>query len=237
MSGTDDTLRIASYNIRKALGTDRRRDPERVMRVIKDLQADVVVLQEADMRLGARPAALPADLVSDRTGLVAVAVPGAVSLGWHGNAVLMRADAQVETTDHLDLPGIEPRGAMVVDATVRDRPLRIIAAHLGLVRPSRRAQLSALFDYLGDRPPRPTLIAGDMNEWSQRVGLGRLARRFTIHAPGKSFHARLPLAALDRIALDDALILRNAGVVETKEARRASDHLPIWVDVAHAGQG
>jgi endonuclease/exonuclease/phosphatase family metal-dependent hydrolase len=231
------TIRIASYNIRKALGTDRRRDPERTLRVINTLRADVVVLQEADMRLGPRPAALPADLINARTGLTPVSVPGAVSIGWHGNAVLLRADATVESVDHLDLPGIEPRGAMVVDATVCGRPLRIIAAHLGLARPSRRAQLTALFDHLNDRPARPTMIAGDLNEWSQRVGLGRLARHFTIHAPGKSFHARLPMAALDRIALDDTLLLQDAGVVETKEARRASDHLPIWVDVAHVGTG
>ncbi|PHR09177.1 MAG: hypothetical protein COB29_05790 [Sulfitobacter sp.] len=81
---------------------------------------------------------------------------------------------------------------------------------------------------------RPTLIAGDMNEWSLNVGLGRLAHHFTIHAPGKSFHARLPLAALDRIAIDDALKLVGGGVFDTPEAQRASDHLPIWLDFQHA---
>ncbi|MGB0968912.1 MAG: endonuclease/exonuclease/phosphatase family protein, partial [Halocynthiibacter sp.] len=53
------SLRIASYNIRKCIGLDRRRDPHRTAGVIQALRADIVLLQEADKRLGARPAALP----------------------------------------------------------------------------------------------------------------------------------------------------------------------------------
>ena len=52
-------LRIASYNIRKARGLDQRRAPERIIEVINMLGADVIALQEADLRLGPRPAALP----------------------------------------------------------------------------------------------------------------------------------------------------------------------------------
>ena len=233
MSDETKDLRIASYNIRKAKGTDRRRDPERIMRIIKSLQADAVVLQEADRRRSPRPAALPPEMISERTGMFPVQVPGAVSIGWHGNAVLLREGAEVTEIEHLDLPSAEPRGAMVVDVMLGEKPLRIIAAHLGLMRPSRKAQLTAMFDHLAERPPMPTLMAGDLNEWSQKVGLGRLAKRFTIHAPGKSFHARWPLAALDRIALNSDLTVTNGGVVETDDTRMASDHLPIWVDVRH----
>ena len=49
-------LRLASYNIRKCIGLDRRRDPGRILRVINGLEADVVVLQEADRRMGPRRA-------------------------------------------------------------------------------------------------------------------------------------------------------------------------------------
>lgn len=223
-------LRIASYNMRKAKGTDRQRNPDRIMRIIRDLDAEIVVLQEADMRLGARPSALPLDLLQAETGLIAVPVPSDVSMGWHGNAVLLSPRATLIDVQHIDLPGAEPRGAMVVDAEIYGLQLRIIATHLGLMRRSRRAQLSALIAHLDARSRLPTVIAGDMNEWSQTVGLGRLAHHFTIHAPGKSFHARLPMAALDRIAIDDDLRVLGGGVVETPDAKRASDHLPIWLD-------
>ena len=84
------SLRIVSYNIRKALGTDRRRDPERIMRIIRSLHADVVVLQEADRRRAPRPSALPLDRVEEITGMRPVPTPSDVSIGWHGNAVLVR---------------------------------------------------------------------------------------------------------------------------------------------------
>lgn len=53
------TIRVASYNIRKAIGTDRRRVPERVIEVLNELDADIIALQEADRRFGVRSAALP----------------------------------------------------------------------------------------------------------------------------------------------------------------------------------
>ncbi len=228
-----ECLRIASYNIRKALGTDRRRNPDRILRVIASLHADVVVLQEADMRMGARPSALNANTLRSMTGLHPVETPSAVSLGWHGNAVLVSERTVTTRVDHIDLPGIEPRGALVAHLEVAGRPLRVIASHLGLLRPSRKEQLSALFAHLEQCPPCPTLIAGDLNEWSNKAGLGRLAKRFTIVAPGKTYHARLPVASLDRMALDGKLEERQAGVVDNETTRRASDHLPIWVDIAH----
>lgn len=227
------TLRIVSYNIRKAMGTDRRRDPERIMRIIRNLHADVVVLQEADRRRAPRPSALPLDRIEKATGLRPVPTPSDVSIGWHGNAVLVRPSTRIDQVTHLTLPGVEPRGAMVADLHLGVRQIRIIASHLGLLRPSRKEQLSAMIAHLDACDACPTLIAGDLNEWSQKVGLGRLAKRFTIHAPGKSYHARLPVAFLDRIALDQHLEVRQGGVVETAQTRLASDHLPIWLDVAH----
>lgn len=227
------SLRIVSYNIRKAMGTDRRRDPERIMRLIRSLHADVVVLQEADRRRAPRPSALPLDQVEAATGLRPVPTPSEVSIGWHGNAVLVRPSTRIERVEHLTLPGVEPRGAMVADLHLGARQLRVIASHLGLLRPSRKEQLSAMLAHLDACAHCPTLIAGDLNEWSQKVGLGRLAKRFTIHAPGRSYHARLPVAFLDRIALDQHLAVRQGGVVETAQTKLASDHLPIWLDIAH----
>lgn len=58
---------------------------------------------------------------------------------------------------------------------------------------------------------------------------------FTVHSPGRSFHASRPVAGLDRIAIDATLTLADAGVVETPLAARASDHLPVWADLVTAG--
>lgn len=229
-------VRIASYNIRKAIGTDRRRDPHRIMDIIGDLAADIVVLQEADRRLGQRPSALPVAEIAARTGMESIGVStNKIGLGWHGNAILARPGTIVENIERLTLPGLEPRGAVLADLIAGSHPLRVVAVHLGLVRASRRAQLTALIDRLQLLDDRPTIITGDFNEWSLKSGLGRLSHHFEIHAPGKTFHAKRPMAALDRIALDDRLIPLNAGVMETPLTRLASDHLPIWMEIGHSG--
>lgn len=225
------SLRVATWNIRKCVGLDRRRDPHRTAEVIAGLEADVVVLQEADKRLGRRPAALTPELVESETGLAAVDAGGhEPSIGWHGNAVLLSDRVRVEDCHQVHLPGIEPRGALAVDVETRGMPFRIVAVHLGFLRRMRRAQLATIRSRLDGMEDRPTLILGDFNEWSDRNGLEPLVG-FDIHAPGRTFHAARPVAALDRIATDETMSVRDAGVVETRLTRVASDHLPVWAKV------
>ncbi|MGR3498126.1 MAG: endonuclease/exonuclease/phosphatase family protein [Limimaricola soesokkakensis] len=227
-------LRLVSYNIRKALGTDRRRNPARICNVIAAMEADIVVLQEADLRLGARPTAIPLTELSQLGGLHVVNFgQSAKSLGWHGNAMLVREGIAVRDLHRMVLPGFEPRGAIAADLDTPAGPLRVGGLHLGLLRGSRRLQLTHIMDELNRMPERPTVLAGDMNEWSERVGLGRLARKFEIHAPGRSFHARRPVAALDRIATGPGLVIAESGVWHEQPAPAASDHLPIWADLHH----
>jgi endonuclease/exonuclease/phosphatase family metal-dependent hydrolase len=214
------------------VGTDLRRDPLRIMEIIGSLQADIVILQEADLRLGKRVSALPLDQVQDRTGLVSVGASGNThGIGWHGNAILVRHDIAVKSLERMDLPGIEPRGAVIAELRIDQRPLRVVGVHLGLMRTSRRQQLDALNARFKSMGSVPTILAGDLNEWSGKVGLGRLTPHFTLHAPGKTFHAKMPVAALDRIALDDHFATSGGGVLDTRKTRAASDHLPIWLDV------
>ena len=224
------SLRLASYNIQKCVGLDLRRLPRRILQVLDGLAASIVVLQEADKRLGDRISAIPRALIeADSDFRVVDVARNDVSLGWHGNAILVRDRIRVDAVHHIDLPGLEPRGAVRVDVDFGDE-MAIIATHLGLMRRHRRAQLRALRAAAGEAGH--VVIAGDFNEWSPTRGLEPLEDRFVIHAPGRSFHARRPVAALDRIALSSGLRLNDAGVDEGQLARRASDHLPIWADIS-----
>lgn len=226
-------LRIASYNIRKALGTDRKRDPARVLRVISALGADVVALQEADLRLPPRRPVFDRDELRARTGLVPVRFEhGRNSLGWHGNALLVSPGFEVIGQDHHDLPGLEPRGLVTALLARGEQRLRIVGVHLGLLRQSRRLQLSALLEMIGADEDIPTVIAGDFNERSLEVGLGRLSKRFRILSGGPTYHSRHPVFALDRIAISGAFKTGEAKVYRSAEASLASDHLPLMADLA-----
>lgn len=223
-------LRLASYNIRAGLGSDLRRDPLRVLSAISALDADVVVLQEADFRLGSRHSALPLDRIEPETGLRPLPVArNAVSLGWHGIAVLARPDLTVDQIHHYPLPGLEPRGAVSVDLP----GLRVVGVHLGLLRHSRRQQLDFIRNALDALPPLPTVILGDFNEWSRKVGLGRLAQRYNIVTPGRTYPSTLPLGALDRVAHCAALDIRVLAPPRKENGRHPSDHLPILAEVHH----
>ena len=57
------TVTLASYNMRKAIGLDRRRDPRRVLDVLHEIDADIIALQEADKRFGGRASAVPHELI------------------------------------------------------------------------------------------------------------------------------------------------------------------------------
>lgn len=223
-------IRIASYNVHKARGVDRRYNPQRILQVVNGLNADIVVLQEADKRLGKRLPAIPPEMIEHETdfSLVETSANG-ISLGWHGNAILLRRELEVTGVKRLDLPGLEPRGALRIDLNI-GAGLSVVATHLGLRRRDRIAQLQTICDATCDRTH--TVIAGDFNEWSERSGLEPLAHRFETHSPGRSFHARRPVAALDRFALSTNVELRDAGVEQGPLAKRASDHLPIWSDIS-----
>jgi endonuclease/exonuclease/phosphatase family metal-dependent hydrolase len=229
---TDGHLRVASWNIRKCLGIDRKRDPDRTLRVIAATRADIVALQESDRRISPRPAALPASLIAAASDYRPLPLgQSAVSLGWHGNAILVRPEVKLIGVHKLDLPSLEPRGAVAADLQLDGSGLRIVGVHLGLRGTDRLRQLGRLADWLDRQPPLPTLILGDFNEWSPDAPFPPLAPGYRVLAPGPSYHARLRLAPLDRIAHSDQVTVAATGLMDQGEAARASDHLPIWADV------
>ena len=222
-------LSVASYNIHKGIGSDRRRDLRRTAAVIREIGADILALQEADKRFGDRAGLLDLAALQHDLGLIPVEVNGnGVAHGWHGNLLLVR-NALIEEVHKLVLPGFEPRGALMTDIVIEGRPLRVIAAHLGLLPSSRAAQTRALLDKISTLDDRPTLLMGDLNEW--RVGkgeaLGHLSRHFVQAQAVRSFPARYPLLALDRLMVCNQGELHDVMTHDTPLARRASDHLPI----------
>ena len=224
-------LRIATYNLQKCVGLDMRRRPDRSLQVINSLGADIVVLQEVDKRLPPRPAALPHDLVErDGWKILPFGAPGG-SLGWHGNAMLVRDDMSILHTQHLDLPGLEPRGAILAEVKTRLGPLRVVGVHLGLVRRYRLLQVKAVMRHLDRRPAMPLILAGDFNEWGSRAAIDSVARGVSFVQTPASFPAPRPIARLDRIAHSDALETVATGTWREKPAHIASDHLPVWADL------
>jgi endonuclease/exonuclease/phosphatase family metal-dependent hydrolase len=147
---------IASYNVHKCVGMDQRCDPGRIAGVIAEIGADVIALQEAAPRFGGRNALLDFAHLEREHGLVAVTFANNRGLQcWHGNVLLLR-EVVVRDVHPLQLPGVEPRGALAVDIDLEVGPLRVVGAHLGLLRCSRREQAEAILTTICSRSERPT---------------------------------------------------------------------------------
>lgn len=220
---------IASYNIHKCVGTDGKFDPERTAKVIAELDTDIIALQEADERLGERHGLLDLKALAKATDLVPLHTPeNRRSHGWHGNLILARS-GEVEDITTLRLPGLEPRGALIVDLEFKGTPLRIIAAHFGLLRRNRSQQARVLLA-AAHSVSRPTILLGDFNEWrvNTRSSLLPLLPQFgPLDAVLPSFPSRFPLLALDRILARPQTLISSLEVHRSQLARVASDHLPI----------
>lgn len=228
-------LRVASYNIRKAVGLDWKRRPERILAVLDEIAPDVAVLQEADKRLGQRPAAIPLGLIASH-GTYEHLDPGpGPSLGWHGNAVLLKKGLVGEVVARIDLPGLEPRGALVARVRPKsgDGGFILVAAHLGLNRGSRHRQLAAILEATRGLK-MPVVLAGDLNERAPERLIAPFHRDLKLVTPGPSFHASHPFVALDHMILSGSVRVARAKVHATPLAHVASDHLPIWADLAVA---
>ena len=230
-------IKVASYNIHKGIGLDRRRNPERVLEVLREIDADVIALQEADRRFGTRESVLPTHLLDEHSDWKPVEFGmRALSMGWHGNVILIRKSAEVIDRTPIHLPALEPRGAVMADVETAGGIIRIVGMHLDLSGLWRRRQAHAIIAHLqASAEPHPTVLMGDLNEWTPQSGCLRdFAQHFDFAATGKSFHARRPMARLDRIMVSRDLTVTESGVHESLNARTASDHLPIWATLRGA---
>ncbi len=231
-------LSVASYNIHRCFGTDGRYFPERTAEVVEALDADIIGLQEVDMRLLV-DGRTQLDFFAETLAMVAVGGPNTRGRrGKFGNALLSRWPVRAVRRIDLTVRHYEPRGAIDCDLDVGGRPLRVVVTHLGLRTAERRVQIRRLMGLLdGGAGDIPVLVMGDFNEWRPTRGaLRHLDRRLGVSLMPRTFPSRLPLLPLDRIWAWPAGGLRRLAVYTTPISRITSDHLPLRAEVAWEGE-
>ena len=222
------TVRLATYNIHKFAGIDGRRDPARTFAVIRELDADVVALQEFDSRTSRRGAAVTVADLEAETGYAALvhATRSSRRGGYRGNIILTRFPTG-EVERH-DIGELEPRGLMVADLDVHGTKVRVAVTHLALWPAARLRQAARLASELSPPKDGMLVLAGDLNEW-RRAGRSRavLARCYGAHPMLPTFPALRPFVALDQVWVRPRSALAAMEVHRSRLAREASDHLPV----------
>lgn len=220
-------LTIVSYNIHRCVGRDGAARPERILEVLRALDADVIALQEIDcpkhgldqLRFLAQALDMSAwhgETLRDH-------------LGSYGNGLLTRRSVRrVYDIALCDGGGREPRCAIDAELELTAGAVRVIATHLGLGLGERRRQIRKLRHLIARQVTQPVIVAGDLNEWVPWGGsLTQLRAHFRLPDGPKTFPARRPLWALDRILVHPSHAQPVVTVADTPLARVASDHLPV----------
>lgn len=217
-----EPIRIATYNIHRGRGLDGRTSLGRIGDVLRQIDADVIGVQEVYEAQAEHLAhELGMQLV---TGITAHRSDGA-----YGNAILTRLRLQGVATFDLSVRTREARGGIRVDLGFHGETLHVFNVHLGLARRERAEQVKWLVErhILWDDRAGPRIVVGDLNEWFPgRVGRA-LRQEFSSLRPRRTHPAPLPLWALDRIYWDHAVHGESLRVHQTRLARVASDHLPL----------
>jgi endonuclease/exonuclease/phosphatase family metal-dependent hydrolase len=235
-------VRVLSWNVHAMKGADGRRDPERIAGVIAELRPDVAGLQEVGMPCPPGAGGDPARALAALVGMHGAFGPTmSHHLGFaYGNAVLARSPILAVRNYDLSVRGREPRGCVRADVDVGGARVHFFAAHLGLHWRERRRQAAQLLsaDILRDAAlAHPLVRVGDFNSLSNRSAVPRWLRRQLVDCADEAgneaptFPSWFPLLRLDRCFVDAAVRVVSVDVVRTRAARRASDHLPLVVEL------
>jgi endonuclease/exonuclease/phosphatase family metal-dependent hydrolase len=221
-------LRIVTFNIQHGRGADGVVDHARLGRALAELDADVLALQEVDVRVRRSGRANQAAIAAGATGLRPL-FGAARRLGWcgrYGNALLVRGT--LTDTQVLRMPRPvtgERRGAVLASARVGGAEVSVAAAHLAVEGAEARRQLEIVLEALGRRP-LPHLLLGDLNLGPEAVAPAIEAAGMTLVGGPPTYPANGPRLRIDHVAVAGLEVV-SVFVPESD----VCDHRPLVVEV------
>ncbi len=230
----ENTLTVATYNIHHAEGTDGVLDVDRIAGILREINADVIFLQEVDRNLprtGHRD--LPA-LFSEKLGMpVFFEANYRFDGGEYGNATLTRLPVLEHRNMALPNPvSAEPRGCLTVTVEWQGTAIDLMNTHLGLNGQERLAQAEAIVAAMGKNP---VILGGDMNENLTAPAMQRFTAKLKDTLMNRTedttgtVPSNAPRRRIDYILAADMFETVSSTIVFNDITRIASDHLPYAV--------
>jgi len=231
-------LRIATYNIHKCVGIDRKYSPERIAEVLREIDADVVAMQEVLCSSKSRDRDHQAEYIANELRMdYRFGENRKIKGGDYGNVILSRLP--IGSAENYDISNHknEPRGCLRAEISVNGgQPLHFVNIHMGTSYFERRKQVHRLLAaHVLDDPKLKgrRIITGDFNEWTSGLTTRLFKESFRsvdakIHlGTSRTFPGILPIMHLDHVYFDESFRLVNAYLHKTRTSLIASDHLPV----------
>ncbi len=230
-------IRIATYNVHRCRGMDRRVNVPRIAEVVARLDADVVALQEV-LRADVGPS------TADQVEFLARALGYRFAFNEtrklrgaaYGNATISRVPITFSRDYDMSWRHRERRGCLRTDVrTPAGVALHIFNVHLGTSMFERPHQVGRLLstEVLNDRSLKgPRLVMGDFNDWTRSVAASLMGSNFEsvdvrLLGRRRTYPGFFPLLHLDHFYYDSMLRLKAFRLHRSKLALIASDHLPL----------
>ena len=241
LSSEMHSLRVATYNVHKCRGLDRRVRPGRIVEVLREIDADIVALQEVVSVGSGLRAENQSEFIAEELGLhYHFGSNRPLNGGAYGNVVLSRFPMRAARNYSVSVSGREPRGCLRSDIELDESTiLHVFNVHLGTAFLERRAQGKMLTGpeiLASDDFEGPRIVLGDFNEWTRGLASRLLARHLNKADLredarwGRTYPGVLPLLDLDHVYHDAALKIEQFRPHRSRTALVASDHLPLVAD-------
>ncbi len=240
MKETPNRIRIATYNIHKCCGLDRRVFPARIVKVLREIDADIIALQEVICVSNGTREYDQARFFAEELGYkYCLGENRQLHGGAYGNVILSRLPVKATRNYDISWRRYERRGCLRADIELPyNHLLHIFNVHLGLTFTERRHQARQLVGseiLMSTELQGTRIVLGDFNEWTY----GLVSRLLATHLESidlrhiglkRTYPGVLPLLHLDHIYFDPALRLERLLVHRSRTALVASDHVPLVAD-------
>lgn len=228
------SLRVMTYNIRNGRGLDNHVDLARIASVIAPFDPHIVALQEVDVGRARSGSVDQAHTLAGALGMTATSFCACVESGLERYGIATLSRLPIVESRELALPHrgttrrSEPRRALLTRHDWDGVLVDMVNTHLSILPGERQAQVDAIRAQLAGAR---VIVAGDFNCTPWSAPYRTLACNLTSATRSRTWPSRLPFLSLDHILFRGLDVVR-AGAWTAGAARQASDHLPVFAELA-----